>query len=1111
MGVRRLIHDWPVRRQLTGSDPLGRGRAAMSSRTEHLRPRTETADRVVKSICPYCAVGCGQQVYVKDDRVVQIEGDPDSPVSRGRLCPKGSATLQLTTGSARRHQVLYRRPYATEWEPLDLDTAMDMVADRVVETRRRTWEWEHDGVRTARTLGIASLGGATLDNEENYLIKKLFTGLGVVQVENQARVCHSSTVAGLGTSFGRGGSTTFMQDLQHADCIVIQGSNYAEAHPVGFQWVMEAKARGARVIHVDPRFTRTSALADLYVPIRAGSDIAFLGGIINHVLTEEKDFREYVLAYTNAATVISEDFRDTEDLDGVFSGLDDDHHHYDHRSWRYEETAATAATAETAAAAPGGRPNGRSGQPDRHRQDGQPARDAAERIAQARIHEAGGSEAFGSGGPQATPRPLRDETLRHPRCVYQILKRHYARYTPELVERTCGVPREAFRQVCDALTANSGRERTSAFVYAVGWTQHSVGAQYIRAASVLQLLLGNIGRTGGGIQALRGHASIQGSSDVPTLFNLLPGYLPMPHAHAHPDLEAYLASSRTEKGFWGNARAYFVSLLKAYYGDAATAANDFCYGHLPRLTGSHSTYETVVAQLEGVCKGYFLMGENPAVGSANTRLQRLGMAKLEWLVVRDFSLIESATWWQDGPEIETGEMRTESIGTEVFFFPAAAHTEKSGSFTNTNRWLQWHHAAVEPEGDARSDLWFMYHLGRRIKARLAGSTDPMDRPVQDLTWDYPVEGRFDDPVAEAVLAEINGQAADGSPLSAYTGLKDDGSTRCGCWIYCGVYADGVNQAARRKPHTEQDWVAAEWAWAWPDNRRILYNRASAAPDGTPWSERKAYIWWDPAQGRWTGHDVPDFIPDRAPGYVPPEGATGPDALRGDDPFIMQADGKGWLFAPTGLEDGPLPTHYEPQDSPFTNALYPMVSRSPVRRLMDREGNRYHPSGDEPGSSVYPYVVTTHRLTEHFTAGGMSRWSPYLAELQPEFFCEISPALAAERGLRHGGWATIITARNAVEARVMVTERIRPLTVHGRTVHQIGLPFHWGPNGISTGDAANELVAIALDPNSHIQEDKALTADIIAGRRPRGPDLLRLVAAYRQRAGITEKTGMEART
>lgn len=1088
MGIRRLIEDWPVYRQLTGGDPLGRGAAVSSPVTRALVPRTATADRVVKSVCPYCAVGCGQQVYVKDEKVVQIEGDPDSPVSRGRLCPKGSATLQLTTGSARLHEVLYRPPHAPDWQRLDLDTAMDMIVDRVIATRRESWQWEQDGKRVARTMGIASLGGATLDNEENYLIKKLLTGLGVVQVENQARVCHSATVVGLGTSFGRGGATTFMQDLQHSDCIVIQGSNFAEAHPVGFQWVMEAKARGARIIHVDPRFTRTSALADQHVPIRAGTDIAFLGGIIHHVLTQEKDFREYVLAYTNAATIISEDFRDTEDLGGVFSGLDEERRAYDQDSWQYQGSPVQA-------------PAGAREEPGRDTPRGRPHQGVA---------ESGHGESHGSGGAQAHSDPERDETLTHPRCVYQILKRHYARYTPEAVEEICGVPRADFLAVCDALTANSGRERTSAFAYAVGWTQHTVGSQYIRAASVLQLLLGNIGRPGGGIQALRGHASIQGSSDIPTLFNLLPGYLPMPHSHTHQTLDDFVNASRTDKGFWGDMRSYFVSLLKSYYGDAATAGNDYCFDHLPRITGSHSTYDTVLAQLDGVCKGYFLMGENPAVGSANTRLQRLGMAKLDWLVVRDFSLIESATWWKDGPEIASGELRTEDIGTEVFFLPAAAHTEKSGSFTNTNRWLQWHHAAVEPEGDARSDLWFMYHLGRRIREKLAGSTDPMDRPVLDLTWDYPVDGPLDEPVAASVLAEINGHRADGSPLSAYTELKDDGSTSCGCWIYCGVFADGVNRAARRKPHTEQDWVAAEWAWAWPANRRVLYNRASAAPDGTPWSERKAYVWWDEDAGRWTGHDVPDFIPDRRPDHVPDEDATGPDALRGDDPFIMQADGKGWLFTPAGVIDGPLPTHYEPQDSPFPNFLHPEQPRSPVRHIAPREGNRFHPGGGEPGSEVYPYVVTTHRLTEHFTAGGMSRWSPYLAELQPEFFCEVSPELAAERGLEHNGWATVITARNAVEARVMVTSRIRPLTVHGRTVHQIGLPFHWGPNGYTTGDAANELTAIALDPNAHIQEDKAFTADIRPGRRPTGPDLPKLVAAYRARAGIDADTGTEVR-
>ncbi|MFC7328914.1 formate dehydrogenase [Marinactinospora rubrisoli] len=1086
MGVRQWLDAWPVYRQLTGDDPLGRGAAAQSARSRSLTARTGTADRVVTSVCPYCAVGCSQNVYVRDEKVVQIEGNPDSPVSRGRLCPKGAASLQLTTGPSREQQVLYRPPYARDWQPLDLDTAMEMVADRVIETRRRTWQWEEDGRRVARTLGIASLGGATLDNEENYLIKKLFTALGVIQVENQARVCHSATVAGLGTSFGRGGATTFMQDLQHADCIVIEGSNYAEAHPVGFQWVMAAKARGAVVIHVDPRFSRTSAHADLHVPIRAGTDVAFLGGIINHVLSTGKYFRDYLLAYTNAATIVCEDFQDTEDLDGLFSGFSPQDRDYDTDSWQYEG-------AQVAAAA------GRREQMSRLEW-------ARREESRHRIGAAGRSEQHGSGGAAIAGEATYDETLEHPRCVFQILRRHFSRYTPAMVRQVCGIPEETFLEVCRHLTENSGRDRTSAFCYAVGWTQHTTGSQFIRAASILQLLLGNIGRPGGGIQALRGHASIQGSSDIPTLFNLLPGYIPMPHAHQHFGLDDFVRADAARKGYWANMRAYAVSLLKAWFGDAATADNDYAFGHLPRLTGSHSTYDTVMAQLDGTCHGYFLMGENPAVGSANARAQRLGMANLDWLVVRDFSLIESATWWKDGPEIATGELRTEDIGTEVFFFPAAAHIEKDGSFTNTNRMLQWHDAAVRPPGDARSDLWFMYHLGRIIREKLAGSTDPMDRPLLDLTWDYPLE-HGDEPSADAVLAEINGRDAQGRPLTRYQELRDDGSTSCGCWIYCGVYADGVNQARRREPAGRQDWIAAEWGWAWPANRRILYNRASADPDGRPWSERKALLWWDPEEARWAGHDIPDFDATRPPDYRPPEGATGPDALTGTDAFIMQADGKGWLYAPAGLTDGPLPTHYEPQDSPVANPLYSQ-QRCPTRLVYPHPLNRYHPSGDAAGALVYPYVVTTYRLTEHFTAGGMSRWTPYLAELQPEFFCEVSPELAAERGLCHGEWATIISARNAIEARVLVTDRMAPLRAGDHVVHQIGLPYHWGPNGHSTGDAANELSSISLDSNVHIQEVKALTADIRPGRRPRGPALRELVDEYQRRAGVTDTTGTE---
>ena len=512
------------------------------------------------------------------------------------------------------------------------------------------------------------------------------------------------------------------------------------------------------------------------------------------------------------------------------------------------------------------------------------------------------------------------------------------------------------------------------------------------------------------------------------------------------------------------------------------------------MTGDHSAYQHTLGMLDGSVKGYFLLGENPAVGSAQSRLHRLAMANLDWLVVRDLYEIESAAFWYDSPEVESGEIVPERCATEIFLLPVAAHVEKDGSFTNTQRLLQWHEKAVEPSGDCRSDLWFTYHLGRIIREKLSRSDADRDRPVLELTWDYPTEGPYDDPDPEVILAEINGWDADGRPLSSYTELADDGSTACGCWIYCGCYADGVNQTARRRSRHEQDWVAPEWGWAWPANRRMLYNRASADPDGAPWSERKAYVRWDDDAGRWTGPDEVDFESDKRPDYRPPEGATGPDALRGDDPFIMQDDGKGWLYVPTGLRDGPLPTHYEPEESPVANPLYGQQS-NPARQRLRHSQSPYNPVGAEAGADRYPYVVSSYRLTEHHTAGAMSRNVPHLIELQPEMFCEVSPQLAAERHLEHGGWATIITSRSAIEARVMVTERLKPFRLGGRSIEQVGLPYHWGYSGMSTGDSANDLFHLGLDPNVHIQEVKAATCDIRPGRRPRGTALRDLVDDY----------------
>jgi formate dehydrogenase major subunit len=858
------------------------------------------------------------------------------------------------------------------------------------------------------------------------------------------------------------------------------GSNMAEAHPVGFQWVMEAKANDATVIHIDPRFTRTSALSDLHVPLRGGTDIAFLGGVINYILSHELDFREYVLPYTNASFLVSENYQDTEDLDGLFSGYDEAKAAYDPATWLYEGTSGSASAG-----------TGHHGE----------------------AKETSTSYQHGSGGPVvegATEGIVVDPTLRHPRCVYQILKRHFARYTPEMVEAICGIPKERFLRICTAWTSNSGRDRTAALVYSVGWTQHSVGAQFIRAGSIIQLLLGNIGRPGGGIFALRGHASIQGSTDIPTLFNLLPGYLPMP-TPAHSSLAAYIESIRgdKQKGFWRNADTYVVSLLKEYWGDAATKDNDFCFGYLPRINGDHGTYRTVMDMVDGKVFGYFLLGQNPAVGSAHGKLQRLGMANLDWLVVRDLTMIESATFWKDAPEIETGEIVPQQCRTEVFFFPAAAHVEKEGTFTQTQRMLQWREKAVEPAGDQRSELWFFYHLGRRIKQRLAASADERDRPLLDLAWDYEVHA--DEPSAEVVLRHINGHdLTTGQVVNGYLDLKADGTTSCGCWIYSGVYADGVNQAARRKSRFKQDLYAAEWGWVWPLNRRVLYNRASADADGKPWSDRKALVWWDAERGEWTGHDVPDFPKDKPPTYLPPQGAVGPDALHGDDPFIMQSDGKGWLFAPTGLADGPLPTHYEPHESPVRNLLYGQQG-NPTRKVYGRSDNPSNPSPPELHSEVFPFVFTTARLTEHHTAGGMSRTLPYLSELQPELFVEVSPELAAQRGLQHLGWAHVITSRAAVEARVVVTDRMAPLRVQDRVVHQIWMPYHWGSVGLVQGDVVNDLFGVVVDPNVFIQESKVATCDIQPGRRPRGPKLLSYLADYRRRAEITIATGTQLAT
>ena len=877
---------------------------------------------------------------------------------------------------------------------------------------------------------------------------------------------------GLGASFGRGAAPNYQQDMAHSDCVLFMGSNMAEAHPVGFRWPMKARENGATLIHVDPRFSRTSALCDVFVGIRTGSDIAFLGGLINHVLTHDRWFKEYVLAYTNAAVIVQEGYEDTEDLAGLFSGYDPETRAYDALKghWGFEGAA----------------------------EDERDGGEVPKRVQ----HGVHGYSLMAGAAPHAKPRgeptsgPTgavpRDPSLQHPRCVMQILRRHFARYTPEAVADVCGCTPEEFVRVAELVCANSGRERTTMIVYAVGWTQHTTGVQIIRAAGILQLLLGNIGRPGGGIMAMRGHCSIQGSSDVPTLYDLLPGYLPQPVADpGHETLDAYVKHEGLPTGYWANVRGFIVSLLKAYYGESAQPSNGFRYDWLPRLDGDYSQLPTFDRMARGEMTGYFVLGQNPAGGGPNAGLHRAGLRNLDWLVVLDWFPTETATFWKNDPDAPPPS----EIKTEVFLIPAASNIEKEGTFTNTQRLLQWHNKALDPPGDCRSDAWFVYNLGKRLRQLYAGSTDPRNQPLLNLTWDYDHDGpqRLPDgsvsrivgePDVDKVLQELNGHKLDevdprtGRPrlLRDFSELKADGTTACGCWLYSGVYPEPGRNRANARRHSD-DPIQSEWGFAWPLNRRIMYNRASAAPEGRPWSERKKLIWWDEEKRRWVGHDEPDFEPEKPPDYRPPPEATGMAAIAGDRPFIMKPDGLGWLYAPGGIKDGPLPTHYEPVESPVGNLLYPRQACTPGVRTFEGPLNPLA----HPPASDFPVVATTFRLTEHYLSGPMSRFNGWLNELQPEMFVELSPELAAERGVEHGGWLTVHSPRGRIEARAMVTRRMRPLVVEGRVVHQIALPFHWSFAGESVGGNANDLTSLLADLNVSMHEAKSFACQVAAGR------------------------------
>jgi len=873
------------------------------------------------------------------------------------------------------------------------------------------------------------------------------------------------------------------RSMADSDCIVVMGSNMAENHPVAFRWPMKAKVEhGAKLIHVDPRFTRTSAMADIYAPIRAGSDIAFLGGLVNFVLNSPRwnsdpFFRTFVVNYTNAATIVSEDFRDTEQMEGVFSGLMEYKGdtkewplngfvgQYENKSWQYARTQAKA-----------------TGWVGATQRSGEQAAGDEQSESMQQVAKLGRKPPYDKLVQALVPPPKEtDETLAHPRCVFQILKRHFHRYTPEMVEQATGCPRETFERVAQAILDNSGAERTVSFAYAVAWTQHTYGPQIIGCCALLQLLLGNFGRPGAGIMALRGHASIQGSTDIPTLYHSIHGYMAHPSAMSeHQTLADWLTRETQATGYWANTPKFMVSYLKSMYGSAATPENDFGYDWHPKILGDHSHMPMFVAMNEGRVKGMLCVGQNPAT-SLNAKLERAGLRKLEWLVVKDNWLHETANFWKSAPEVKAGEVSTADIATEVFFFPSTQVAEYDGSFTNTFRMLQWHFKAAEPPGDCRSDMWFTHQLAKRLKALYADSKLARDRGFLNLTWDFdsedPRERERGDPDSAKILKEINGyySAEPGKHLGGFNDLKDDGSTTCASWIYCGVFpSPDNNRSASRQPDPPGTPGGAHlgWAYCWPANRRVMYNRASADPQGRPWSERKKYVWWDEAQKKWVGYDVPDFALTKPPTDKARPGATGLDALPGTAPFIMKSDGLGWLYVPNGLVDGPLPTHYEPAESVVRNPLYKQQA-SPVLKYWKRDDNRLAELGD----ARFPYVITTYRLTEHYLSGAMSRWNPWLTELQPELFVELSPELAREKGIANLDWVRIASPRSQVRAKALVTRRMRPLVISGRIVHQVGMPWHWGYEGLSTGDVVNEMSALVGDPNVSIHEGKAFVCNI----------------------------------
>ena len=806
--------------------------------------------------------------------------------------------------------------------------------------------------------------------------------------------------------------TNSWTDIQNTDLVVIMGGNAAEAHPCGFKWVTEAKAnRGAKLIVVDPRFTRSASVADYYAPIRQGTDIAFLLGVINYCLQNDKVQWEYVKAFTNASCLVKDGF---SYKDGLFVGYDEQKRDYNRSEWDYK---------------------------------------------------------MGPDGYASV-----DETLQDPRCVWNLLKEHVATYTPELVERICGTPKDKFLKVAQMISETSARDKAMTSMYALGWTQHSKGSQNIRTMAMLMLILGNIGIRGGGMNALRGHSNIQGLTDIGLMSNLIPGYMTLP-TEREVDYGSYIGSRGfkplrpNQISYWQNYNKFFVSFQKSMWGPAATKDNNWAYNYLPKLdVPAYDVLRAFELMHDGKMTGYFCQGFNPLLSFPNRKKITAALSKLKFLVTMDPLDTETSRFWENHGE--HNDVQSASIQTEVFQLPTTCFAEDEGSLVNSGRWLQWHWPGATPPGEAKSDVWIMAQLHLRLKALYAREGGAFSDAIRDLHWPY---RDANEPAPEEIAKEMNGYVVEtvtdpadptkivlekGKQIAGFGALRDDGTTAAGVWIYSGCFTEAGNIMARRDNRDPGNTGAhPNWTFAWPANRRILYNRASADLDGKAWDPTRKLIEWDGA--KWAGFDVPDIPPGAKPRDV--------------GPFIMNQEGVSRLFARGMMREGPFPVHYEPFEAPIANIINPKIRGNPVARVFKGDMEQF---GD---AKEFPYAATSYRLTEHFHYWTKHVWVN--AVLQPEFFVEISEELAKEKGITTGGWVRVWSKRGSVKAKAVVTKRIRPLICDGKPVHVVGIPIHWGFMGkAKKGFGPNSLTPYVGDANIETPEYKAFLVDIepIAG-------------------------------